>query len=389
MHSQIAKLSLDRFKTLPKTGKPKETEWTVLSTIVKQQDYQLEVVALGTGSKCIGRSKLCPRGTVINDSHAEVMCRRAFVCYLYSELNLESSIFNFNKEKKQYVLKPNLEFHFFTTYVPCGDAAIFSKQTVEDIGEALLFEDKNDCTPPKRKKTDDIYRTGAKCLNDGQIQDSKADGPDYHVLGLVRTKPGRGDPTSSVSCSDKLAKWCHLGIQGSLLMTFLEKPIYLSTFTILSTTPFCEEALNRAMFSRLNDVSLTDPFSRHLLAVSVVNCEFDYMKNKGKTACPSSLSWYLNREVLSSLEIVVMGRKQGATKKQMLSGKSALRICKAEIFKSFAKKCIELKLGFLREKMTYSMAKALCNVYKENKEILLKKFGTWTRKDPKLLEFTF
>ncbi|XP_066256507.1 tRNA-specific adenosine deaminase 1 [Euwallacea similis] len=388
MHLQIAQLSLDLFKTLPKTGKPKETEWTVLSSIVKQKDYQLEVVALGTGSKCIGRSKLCPRGTVINDSHAEVICRRAFVCYLYSELKPESSIFNFNKEKKQYALKSNVVFHFFTTHVPCGDAAIFPKQAVEDIGKALPLENQSDCTPPKRRRVDDIYRTGAKCL-DGKIQDSKVDGADYHVLGLVRTKPGRGDPTASVSCSDKLAKWCHLGIQGSLLMIFLEKPIYLSTFTILSAASFCKEALDRAMFSRLNDVSLTDPFSQHLLEVYVVNCEFDYMKSKEKSACPSSLSWYLSREVLSNLEVVVMGRKQGATKKQLISGKIALRICKAEIFRGFAKKCEELNLNLLGEKMTYSVAKGLCKIYKENRDILMEKFGTWTRKDPKLFEFTF
>lgn len=32
-------------------------------------------------------------------------------------------------------------------------------------------------------------------------------------VGSVRRKPGRGDPTWSMSCSDKLARWCCLGLQ--------------------------------------------------------------------------------------------------------------------------------------------------------------------------------
>ena len=43
---------------------------------------------------------------------------------------------------------------------------------------------------------------------------------------------GRGDPTISMSCSDKIAKWLILGIQGSLLSALFDKPIYLKAIVV-------------------------------------------------------------------------------------------------------------------------------------------------------------
>jgi tRNA-specific adenosine deaminase 1 len=88
---------------------------------------------------------------------------------------------------------------------------------------------------PKKFKTEDptedIYRTGAKCVG-GRVQDLREKGLNFHTPGALRTKPGRGDPTISMSCSDKIAKWLVLGIQGSLVNNILDKPIYLNAIVI-------------------------------------------------------------------------------------------------------------------------------------------------------------
>lgn len=44
--------------------------------------------------------------------------------------------------------------------------------------------------------------------------------------------PLQGEPTLSMSCSDKLARWALLGLQGSLLGSLLAAPIRLSTLTV-------------------------------------------------------------------------------------------------------------------------------------------------------------
>lgn len=53
-----------------------------------------------------------------------------------------------------------------------------------------------------------------------------------------------------MSCSDKLLKWNFLGIQGSLLMHFLERPIYLKSLILTKCLHSCS-AIERAIFKRV------------------------------------------------------------------------------------------------------------------------------------------
>lgn len=279
------------FNSLPKTGKPiLNQEWTVLTCFVQRIDDDLQVVSLGTGTKCIGQNQLSPRGDILNDSHAEVMARRGFLRYLYHEIlkvKSKNSIFELSEFTKKLRLKENITFFIFTTHSPCGDASIFSR-------------DSNSCEPDaKRQKIDnsDEYGkvfTGAKVFDS---KDSKIVDPMIQDEGKLRIKPGRGVRTLSMSCSDKIAKWCICGVQGSLLMAFLESPIYVDGF-IFQTNTICDiKTAKRAFYERFVDnVFENDYFKLHKIDVLKASKgpQFGFEKfdiNSDLRACPTSTVW--------------------------------------------------------------------------------------------------
>ncbi|XP_077166628.1 tRNA-specific adenosine deaminase 1 isoform X4 [Paroedura picta] len=71
---------------LPKRGKPDPArrQWTQLAAVAEVRAGgggarpAPAVVAVGTGTKCIGQSSLRKTGDVLNDSHAEVVAKRSF-----------------------------------------------------------------------------------------------------------------------------------------------------------------------------------------------------------------------------------------------------------------------------------------------------------------------
>lgn len=225
---QVAQLCLSKYAKFGKNGKPSEKEWTVLSGIVlKKNDGSLSLVALATGTKCLGEIDLINNeqygeGCRLSDSHAEVLARRAFLRYLYEQIDVslsggKSDIFLLD-DKQNIKLFHDTSFHFFTSQTPCGDCSIFLKDESCETYIPPAKIKKCDCnneTEVITESTDkkgsqvlikDIYRTGAKCVKTEKHQDPHLPGINYHVIGPLRTKPGRGNPTLSLSCSDKLAK---------------------------------------------------------------------------------------------------------------------------------------------------------------------------------------
>ncbi|XP_072939744.1 tRNA-specific adenosine deaminase 1 [Epargyreus clarus] len=392
---KIANSCLDLYKKLPKTGKPVEHEWTVLSCVVQyepDQDRHM-VVSLGTGSKCIGASKMCSAGNVLNDSHAEVIARRGFLVYVYE--NIENALRNkesiFIFEHGTFKLRTGIEFIFYSSQTPCGDASIMPKNIDEEYGDVIRSNKRsadNDTCDVESKKiklelVDDIHRTGAKCLPTAE-QDSKESGAKYHTVGQVRTKPGRGDVTLSVSCSDKIARWIHVGIQGGLLDMLLAEPIYIKSFIFGADVPYSIEAIERAFLNR-NGRRMTAP------EVTFQQCSIAYPNKKNEEnakPAPVSIIWIRTSNEHGILEAATQGVKLGLIKKRYNLVSSYLSISKYKLYERFQRIINlneELKLsicgGCNMENIPYNEMKNKSERYKRNwKDVKDLFFKMWTEK---------
>ncbi|KAJ8972475.1 hypothetical protein NQ314_000168 [Rhamnusium bicolor] len=187
-----------------------------------------------------------------------------------------------------------------------------------------------------------------------------------------------------------MSKWCHLGVQGALLSILLEKPIYFSSFTIAAKTPFCKEALERALYDRLGNVKLNHPYNQNRMIIGQsTSCEFEFSKNSGRHPCASSISWCKIKD--KCMEVAVEGKRQGVTKKNINTSSGRLNICKLRLFSYFKEICDLHNLEVIKncdiKTICYKDAKLLATDYKDNWNILRKSFKIWTNKDAQLLDF--
>ncbi|CAF0969820.1 unnamed protein product [Didymodactylos carnosus] len=326
---KVAQRCYSLFSSLPKTGKPTEHEWTHLSCVVCVNDAgQIDVLSLGTGTKCLGKDQRCSKGLLIQDQHAEVIARRCFLKYLYKQIDLFKSIKKSDiitsvcEHSKKFVINSLLKFYLFTSHTPCGEASI-------------LTDDVKKCK----------FNNPTKCL-------SKENG--------LYLKPGKGYQTDSLSCTNKIRRWLQLGIEGCLLSQLLSTPLYLDGIII-------------GKCSARNMDTLECLFSPCQILFS--NSQFEYSPeavSENSKSCSNSIGWISDVESFVTTDGYLLGK----TKKARLVEKHSPPISKYALFKSF------LRLKQLNNFSTYAEAKLACKDYNVRRQQFMIKNPSWIQTNP-------
>ncbi|XP_008838650.1 double-stranded RNA-specific editase 1 isoform X1 [Nannospalax galili] len=246
----VSRLVLGKFSDLTDNFSSPHARRKVLSGVVMTTGTDVKdakVISVSTGTKCINGEYMSDRGLALNDCHAEIISRRSLLRFLYAQLELylnskedqRRSVFQ-KSERGGFRLKDTVQFHLYISTSPCGDARIFSPH------EPVLEEPAD--RHPNRKARGQL-RT--------KIESGEGTIP-VRSNASIQTWDGvlQGERLLTMSCSDKIARWNVVGIQGSLLSIFVE-PIYFSSIILGSL--YHGDHLSRAMYQRISNIEDLPP----------------------------------------------------------------------------------------------------------------------------------
>ncbi|XP_006895981.1 PREDICTED: double-stranded RNA-specific adenosine deaminase [Elephantulus edwardii] len=374
-HDQIAMLSHRCFNALTNSFQPSLLGRKILAAIIMKKDSEDlgVVVSLGTGNRCVKGDSLSLKGETVNDCHAEIISRRGFIRFLYSELmkfnpqTAKDSIFELARGGEKLQIKKTVSFHLYISTAPCGDGALFDKSCSDRAVETTESRHYPVFENPKQGKLRTKVENG-----EGTIPVESSD--------IVPTWDGirLGERLRTMSCSDKILRWNILGLQGALLTHFLQ-PVYLKSVTLGYL--FSQGHLTRAICCRMTrdgktfEDGLRYPFTVNHPKVGRVSV-YDSKRQSGKTK-ETSVNWCLadgyDLEILDGTRGTVDGPRNELS-----------RVSKKNIFLLFKKLC---SFRYRRDllKLSYGEAKKAAREYELAKNYFKKSlkdmgYGNWISK---------
>ncbi|XP_074895790.1 tRNA-specific adenosine deaminase 1 isoform X4 [Buteo buteo] len=364
---EIAELCYRHYRTrLPKQGKPDPNrEWTSLAAVVKVESstqrevlaspgnlqVTKEVVAMGTGTKCIGQNKMRKTGDILNDSHAEIVAKRSFQRYLLHQMWLaashqQCSIFIPGTETGKWKLKPNTIFVFFSSHTPCGDASIIPISEPENQLSKPVTGDDAAGQSERRSNRDHLgpedKRKSEKTASNHIIKRMKTDDDGYFSvipedLTVQQVSVKREDDTNPKSCE----------------------------YSADMQTANKETGLGIPKEVKLLQSDLRFEHSRQAIQEVQTNSKTKLVP------CSAAISWSAVPE--QPLDVTSDGFRQGTTKKRIGSHQSRSKICKVELFHTFQK----LVTSISQEDLPDSLRMKTLETYWDYKEAALNYQEAW------------
>lgn len=302
---QIVSATFESYAAL--SFRPQPNKFTILAsftlirhTVDSDTDQpRVQVISLGTGSKCLPENRLPPSGDALHDSHAEVLARRGAVRWLAQEIirdngGMPSDRPEADVERKglyqspwicrgcggKYHLKNGVKPYLYISTVPCkAQTLIEHRYSFLTLLSGLSTSEGGDASTRLLASLQDPTMASLKGATSWPVlsSDTPSRGrDDYSRLGVLRTKPGRADAPAvlSMTCSDKIARWNVLGIQGTLMSSFLE-PVYVEGVVIGEVAEemrgVVREDCRRALYGRLGTLDGKASLDRNWLC-SMLTC---------------------------------------------------------------------------------------------------------------------
>ena len=218
-------------------------ENVVAGVVMTRSDRFAQFVSVGMGKNFIHKENLTCDGTRVLDCHAEVLARRGLKRYIlqqilsakYGEKSIASELHD-----RKYAIDSDVKFHLYVSKAPCGGAAL-----------------------------------PCGCNHSEHLRYRK-EGGEGNILHI---QPGCFYKTC---CSDKIALWNVVGVQGALLGELLTDPVFFSSIILENT---CVDSARIAFYGRLCGLGI--PYHRP----AVITVRSDHVLMQKKSSNHNAYCW--------------------------------------------------------------------------------------------------